>query len=177
MSPNTALAGELVEVRQLFELLTDTKRELVRAKIEDLVTHGVQAVFGDTYTFKIEQGLARNQVTFDYRILQTVNDSVVETPLRGFHGGGLVALVGFLLRLVMVLFIHPPRRRIMFLDETFANLDADKRPALAKLLQNLGEQLKCQFVMITHSPEYVAEADTAYETRQVGTASTLVKIN
>lgn len=171
-----ATAETMIQVRTLFENLTDKKRELVRSKIEALVTHGVQAVFGESYAFKIEQKTQRNQVTFEYRILQKEGDGWVETELRGAHGGGLVATVGFLLRLVMVLFVHPPRRRIIFLDETFANLDADKRPALAALLQSLGEKLSCQFVMITHSPEYVDAADKAYEIRRTGDSASLTAI-
>jgi DNA repair exonuclease SbcCD ATPase subunit len=170
-------AEELVQARVLFENLTDSKRELVRSKIEALVTYGIQAVFGPDYSFSIEQKLARNQVTFEYRVHQTFGSDVRVTELRGAHGGGLVSLIGFLLRMVMVLFVHPPRRRIMFLDETFANLDADKRPALAKLLQSLGASLNVQFVMITHSPEYVDEADMVYEIRRRGDASVLTKVN
>lgn len=172
-----ANAEIMVQVRTLFEGLTDKKREMVRSKIEALVTHGIQAVFGADYAFKIEQKTARNQVTFEYRILEKEADGWVETELRGAHGGGLVALVGFLLRLVMVLFVHPPRRRIIFLDETFANLDADKRPGLSKLLQSLGSELQCQFVMITHSPEYVDEADKAYEIRRSGDSAQLMTID
>jgi DNA repair exonuclease SbcCD ATPase subunit len=177
VSSAQANAEALTQVRSLFESLTDKKREMVRSKIEALVTHGIQAVFGPDYAFAIEQKTARNQVTFNYRILQKEGDEWVATDLRGYHGGGLVAMVGFLLRLVMVLFTHPPRRRILWLDETFANLDADKRDPLAKLLQSLGKELKCQFVMITHSPEYIDEADKAYEIRRVGDSAQLMTVD
>jgi len=150
------------QVRLLFESLTDKKRELVRTKIEALVTHGIQAVFGPSYIFKIEQEIKRNNVTFNYRIHHEFKGELKESDLRGFHGGGLVALVGFLLRVVMVLFTHPPRRRIIFLDETMAALDGDKRQPFAHLLKQLAAQLSMQFIVITHSPEYASDADKVY---------------
>lgn len=151
-----------VQARVLFESLTDKKREVVRTKIEALVTHGIQSVFGPDYQFRIEQKLARNQVTFEYRIFHAFEGELRESDLRGAHGGGLVALVGFLLRVVMVLFVHPPRRRIIFLDETMAALDGDKRAPFAQLLRSLGEQLRMQFCLVSHSPEYAADADKVY---------------
>jgi DNA repair exonuclease SbcCD ATPase subunit len=150
------------EARVLFEQLTDKKRELVRGKIEALVTHGLQSVFGPSYRFLIEQKLSRNQVTFEYRIQHEFGGEWRESDLRGHHGGGLVSLTGFLLRVVMVLFTHPPRRRIIFLDETMAALDGDKRAPFADLLRSLGHQLNMQFVFITHSPEYTSDADKVY---------------
>lgn len=163
--------------RALLEQLTDAKREVVRSKIEDLVTHGIQAVFGSEYSFRIEQKTARNNVTFEYRIVHHFGGQTRESGLRGYHGGGLVALVGFLLRVVMVLFIHPPRRRILFLDETFANLDSDKRDPLARLLLELGQSLEIQFVLITHSEEYADVADKTYEIRQDSGGSKLLPVS
>jgi DNA repair exonuclease SbcCD ATPase subunit len=151
------------EVRILFERLTEDKREVIRTKIEALVTHGIQSVFGPEIYFKIEQRIARNQVTFEYKIVHEYGGEKRESDLRGYHGGGLVALVGFLLRVVMVLFSHPARRRVIFLDESMAALDGDKRTAFAALLRTLGEQLGMQFVLITHSPEYASDADKVYE--------------
>jgi DNA repair exonuclease SbcCD ATPase subunit len=161
--------------RQLFEVITERKREQVRAKIEDLVTYGVQSVFGDHLHFRIEQKSSRNQVAFEYRIVTAVGDDQHVTDLRGHHGGGLVALVGFLLRVVMVLFSSPQRRRIIFLDETMAALDGDKRQPFARLMVELGTKLDLQFVLITHSPEYLEDADVAYEARQVSGRTTFVR--
>ncbi len=166
----------LLKTRKLFEELTDRKRELVRDKIELLVTHGIQAVFGPGYGFRIEQAVKRNNVTFSYRVLEAREGEVLDTPLRGYHGGGLVALVGFLLRVVMVLFTYPPRRRIIFLDETMAALDGDKRGPLGRLLQELGSKLDMQFVMVTHSPEYADDADVVYGVRPKGKNSVLERV-
>lgn len=159
---NEKLAENCLDVRTLFEGLSDKKRELVRTKIEALVTHGIQSVFGPNISFSIEQKMSRNQVTFEYKIIDEFDGERHESDLRGYHGGGLVALVGFLLRLVMVLYTYPPRRRIIFLDETMAALDADKRAPFTALLRHLGDALDCQFVVITHSPEYAEDADKVY---------------
>jgi hypothetical protein len=163
--------------RQLLEQLTTRKQELVRSKIEDLITYGIRAVFGPDYTFKIEQKLARNNVAFDYKIIHEFDGASYESDLRGHHGGGLVALVGFLLRTVMVLYSHPPRRRVIFADETMAALDGDKRGPFAKLLTEMGSKLGMQFIIITHSPEYAEDADLVYEIRQTAGTSKLVKVS
>lgn len=154
-----------LKTRELFQTLTDAKRELVREKIELLVTSGIQAVFGPNYGFSIEQKIARNQITFEYKITYLSGGEWHKSPLRGYHGGGLVALVGLLLRVVMVLFTYPPRRRFIVLDETLAALDGDKRPLVAKLMRNLGDELELQFLLVTHSPEYAEDADVVLEVR------------
>ncbi len=177
VSLHSVTSEDALKARHLLEQLTDAKREIVREKIEALVTHGVRAVFGQQYSFHIDQDLKRNQVTFDYKIMEHFEHGVVrETPLRGSHGGGLVALVGLLLRVVMVLFSHPTRRRTIFLDETLAALDGDKRGPVAQLMQELGLQLNMQFILITHSPEYLEDADIAYEIRPNGEHATLERI-
>jgi DNA repair exonuclease SbcCD ATPase subunit len=160
---NRRTADVSLKVRILMEKMTEDKREAVRTKIEALVTHGIQAVFGEGYFFVIKQELKRNAINFDFKIIHEFGGERHESDLRGTHGGGLVALVGFLLRVVMVLFSHPTRRRTIFLDETMAALDGDKRVAFAHLLRTLGGKLGLQFVLITHSPEYSADADKVYE--------------
>ncbi len=157
------LQDTALKARVLLEQLTDKKREIVRTKIEALVTHGIQTVFGPDYDFRIEQKLSRNSVTFEYKIRHLFKGEVHESDLRGYHGGGLVALVGFLLRVVMVLFTRPARRKVIFLDETMAALDGEKRAPFARLLVTLADQLDMQFVLITHSIEYTTDADTSYE--------------
>ncbi len=158
-----------LNTRLLLEKLTDSKREVVRDRIESLVTFGIRAVFGAEYTFRIVQGTARNNVTFNYRVTRDMGGEVdLDTDLRGSHGGGLVALVGFLLRVVMVLFVTPSRRRIILLDETMAALDGDKRAPFAQLMRQLGEKLDLQFLLVTHSEEYVEDADKAYTIKSSG---------
>lgn len=152
-----------INCRELFGTLTDAKRELIREKIELLVTTGIQAVFGPNYGFSIRQETKRNVVTFEYEITYLSGGQWHKSPLRGHHGGGLVALTGLLLRVVMVLFSHPARRRFIALDESLAALDGDKRPLVAKLMKTLGEELGMQFVLVSHSPEYAEEADVVLE--------------
>jgi DNA repair exonuclease SbcCD ATPase subunit len=138
----------------------DERQEKVQRRIEELVTHGVQTIFGDDMTFHVisEQKANRSEVTFSLR--STMGDQVVETPILDARGGGVAAVVGFLLRLIVTLLRE--ERPLLVLDETFAQLSAEYEPRLAEFLRELVDQTGVQIVMVTHSEAFSEHADKVY---------------
>jgi DNA repair exonuclease SbcCD ATPase subunit len=141
-------------------------------QVEGLVTQGLAAVFGEGMTFHVNQAVSGNQATVEFviRSEHIAGDEAgancdapmfVETPVIGARGGGVAAVTGFLLRLV-VLLLTPSARRILFLDETFAHVSAEYREPLGQFLREVCDRAGTQIVMITHDPEYAALADTSY---------------
>jgi len=74
-------------------------------------------------------------------------------------------VVGFLVRLSVLLL--GANRRLLLLDETFAQLSAGYEPALAEWLGDVAEKAEVQLIMVSHSDAYAEHADTVYRTKLV----------
>lgn len=149
----------------------DERQEKVQRRIEELVTHGVQTIFGDDMTFHVisEQKANRSEVTFSLR--SSMGEQVVETPILDARGGGVAAVVGFLLRLIVTLLRE--ERPLLVLDETFAQLSAEYEPRLAEFLRELVDQTGVQIVMVTHSEAFSEHADRVYRFGQKNGVTTV----
>jgi hypothetical protein len=169
---------------QLHELVTGVLTRLGEAQqvsaqqqIEALVTRGLQAVFDNSLSFHIVPGERAGQATTEFMIrsqsgsdsqdsqagsVSTPGDNSVDTPVLEARGGGMVVVVAFMLRLV-VLLLTPGARRVLFLDESFAHVSVGYRPRLAEFLREVTERAGVQIVMVTHDPEYAEYADKSYE--------------
>lgn len=154
----TVIACE--EATAFLNSFADERQAKVQRQIETLVTHGVQTIFGDGLTFHVisEQKANRTEVTFSLRSM--MGEEVVETPILDARGGGVAAVVGFLLRLIITLLRED--RPLLVLDETFAQLSADYEPALAEFLRDLVDQTGVQIIMVTHSESFSEHADRVY---------------
>lgn len=150
----------------------DERQKSVQAKIETLVTHGLQTVFGDEdMTFHVigEQKASRAEVHFSLRT--KMDDQIVETSILDARGGGVAAVVGFLLRLIVKLLKQ--ERPLLAMDETFAQLSADYEPRLAEFMRELVDQTGVQIVMVTHSEAYSDHADIVYRFGQKSGKTTI----
>lgn len=171
-----ALAGQqtVVQITDLKEririaeqtaaLLTsigELRQNSAQEKIESLVTRGLQTIFGEDMSFHMVQTVKSNASNVDFVIRSKVGDSIVETPVLDSRGGGLAAVVGFLVRLVILL-LSNTGQRVMFLDETFAHVSAEYEPRLAEFIRSLVEHTGVQIVMVTHSTAYSDVADKIY---------------
>ena len=86
----------------------------------------------------------------------------------------MVAVVGFLLRVTLVLLTQPEDRRLLVLDETFAHVSEEYLPAVSGFLRDLVEETGLQIIMVTHQPELASAADKVYRVSQKD-ARTVVK--
>jgi ABC-type uncharacterized transport system YnjBCD ATPase subunit len=150
----------------------EQRQEHAQRQVEGLVTQGLQAVFGENLVFRVIQGVTGGQATVEFviRSEHVAGDEagvhcdaplIVETPVIGARGGGVAAVTGFLLRLV-VLLLTPGARRILFLDETFSHVSAEYREPLSQFLREVCDRAGAQIIMITHDQEYAGAADASY---------------
>ena len=142
----------------------DERQSKVQQQVETLVTHGVQTIFGDDLTFHVisEQKANRTEVHFTLR--STMGEERGETPILDARGGGVAAVVGFLLRLIITLLRE--ERPLLVLDETFAQVSDGYLPAVAQFVQELVEQTGAQILMVTHSEVFAEYADKVYKVSQ-----------
>ena len=152
----------LDRVTVLLNSIGEEKQLQAQQKIEGIVTKGLQFIFGDNYSFHITQTVKGKNSTIDFTIKSLIGDSVLETDILGAHGGGLASVVGFLLRITLLLLSKDSQARIIIGDEMFAAVSREYLDPLAQFVKELVEKTGIQFLLITHSPEWIEYADVAY---------------
>lgn len=142
----------------------ETRQASAQQQIEALVTTGLQMIFSEQLSFHIVSGVSGKTPIVDFVVRSNLADGrVVETDVINARGGGLVSIVGFLLRLVVLLLSNPKHEPVLFLDETFAHLSKDYVPVMADFLRQLVDKANVQIIIVTHDEQYLEVADKKYE--------------
>jgi DNA repair exonuclease SbcCD ATPase subunit len=149
------------ELTALFQTISEERQNDLQNKIQTLVTHGLQTIFGEDISFRILTSSHGKLAASDIVVVSTVGGEEVETPVLEARGGGMANVVGFLLRLVILMLTAGARRTIV-LDETFAQLSAEYEPLLADFLRELVDKTDIQIIMVTHSTAFDDAADVSY---------------
>ncbi len=142
----------------------EERQEQAHRTIENLITRGLRTIFDDTLSFHLVPVVRGNRPEIDFVVRSDLDGTTVDTPVMDARGGGLAAIVGFLLRLVVEL-LSPRRDAPILLDETFAHVSAEYEPRLAEFLRDLVDRTGIQIIMVTHSDAYADTADTRYRFR------------
>lgn len=146
-------------------------------RLAALITRGLHTVFEEDMEFMIESKTQGDLSVLDFKLVQRRPDgSILTTDIMGAKGGGVVSVVGFLLRLIVVIAVRPSLRPIIFVDESFAHLSREYVPNMARLLRQLVDETKVQIVMITHEPAFSDVADVLYSVRQSNGVTTYKNI-
>lgn len=161
------------QVSVLFQTYSDAEHAQVVARIEALVTKGIEAVFGPIYTFHVTASSERGQAAVRFTLRTTDG---IEHPVMGAQGGGLASIIGFLLRVVVLALRPGTGRRLLVLDETFGMVSAEYHQRLALFLRSLVDDLGLQLLLITHAPEQGAHADRVYRVSKPGDATVVQEI-
>jgi DNA repair ATPase RecN len=142
--------------------LSEQRQEQIQRTIESLVTYGLRTIFDEDLSFHLQQSVKRGATEVEFIVRTTLADgTTIDTGLLDARGGGLVSVVGFLLRLVILLLSKQPSPTL-FLDETFSHVSAEYLDRVAEFLRELADKTKVQIVMVTHQPELAANADVVY---------------
>lgn len=155
------LADALEEAAGVMNSFADLRQREIIQKIEALVTHGLQSIFGYDLRFAVLQETKARRVETRFVVRSLISGEEIETGIMDARGGGVAAVAGFLLRLIICL-LSPGRTPFLFLDESFAQLSTDYEPALAEFIRELVDKTSVQILLVTHSPQYEDVADTTY---------------
>lgn len=152
------------EARKLLNVVGEEFFSDVLRALESMVTQGLRNVLGDeTLELVLEQKISHNKIGVGMSIRSQMGIKQVETDVLSARGGGLAALVGFFIRLVLLAATN--NRRVVVLDESFAHLSGDYEPILGTVLKQLCEQMGVQVLMVTHSTTFEEYADVVYSFR------------
>jgi ABC-type taurine transport system ATPase subunit len=149
------------ETAGLLNSIGEQRQESARRQVEELVTRALQVIFDKNLSFHMVQSVKANRTEVDFVIRSTYGAEVVETPVMDARGGGMAAVVGFVLRLV-VLLLTPGARRFLALDESFAHVSASYEPRVAEFLREVADKAGVQLLLVTHSDAYSDLADARY---------------
>jgi hypothetical protein len=133
-------------------------QEDARAQFEAWASRALQMIFGTELTFGLTAGESGGQTTLEPVIRSVYGGTITETSVLGARGGGMAAVTGFVMRLVMLL--HTPgARRVLFLDESFGMASKEFEPRIAEFLREVADKAGVQIVLVTHSDAYSDLAD------------------
>jgi ABC-type iron transport system FetAB ATPase subunit len=158
----------------------ETRQADAQHTIEELVTRGLQAIFQDkNLVFNVVQ--TQRGKTPEIKFLvnsRGLNGASVETDIMDARGGGLAAVVGFLLRLVVMLLDSKVAEPILILDESFSHVSAEYEQPLVDFIVQLVEKTNCQIILVTHHlvDAFLQVADKSYRTSLVDGTTTLTEI-
>lgn len=120
-------------------------------QITSIVSKGLQTVFDEPYTFKInfEKKRGRTEASMVFE-----RDGLELDPLSA-SGGGVIDVAAFTLRIACLVLSRPSVRPLLILDEPFKHVSAangylEKVPVL---LESLAEDFGIQIIMVTHIDE------------------------
>ncbi len=135
-----------MEAQEILQHLAQAVQQQAHAKINEVVSSCLSAVFDDPYEFKIVFERKRGKTEAHLRFVRRGLDA---DPLTA-SGGGVVDVAAFALR-VACLMLHRPRLSpVIVLDEPFRFVSAQYRANVRSMLEQLSEDLRVQVIMVTH---------------------------
>jgi DNA repair ATPase RecN len=160
----------------LINAVTEAKRKELATKVENLISYGLSQIFEKDYRFVLHMEQRGQQVDFQFRIRDPdLGDTAID--LFDARGGGLVQVVAFLLRLLVILSARPPLRRFLFLDEPLRMVSEEYVPNLCSFIKQLAVKADFQFLLITHDRNLIQMADKAYQFKLVNGATESVPLD
>lgn len=128
-------------------------------KIESIVSDGLRRVFDDpTLTLVVEKKSGARGNT--YRLLVSKDGGEPYNPMESY-GGGVVNVIGFLLRLILIKRFK--LAKLIILDEQFNNVSADYLPTVSALLKTLTDKHGYTILAVTHQPILADAADSIFQ--------------
>lgn len=158
----TKEVGIISETESLLHVISTQILGESTSTIDKLVTAGLQLVFEDqNLTLETEMLPSRGKTAIRFKLAEN-NETA---PIKDSYGGGVLALVGVLLRVTTILVLD--LKRFLVLDESLSHVAAQYVHPTSKFLKKLCEDLGFEIVMVTHQPEFAEYADKHYEAKRV----------
>lgn len=155
----TELLGTQDAAQAFLRLLAEHQQEVIRQKVEMLVTYGLRTVFDEDLQFRVTLDARKNQIYMGFAL---EDDEERQVPLMDAEGGGLVALTALLLRIVLLLMTRPKLAPLLILDEPLTQLSERYREPAAQLILRLVNKGLLRVLAVTHDPVLAAVADRRY---------------
>lgn len=149
------------------ERLTELKKKETTGKIEAIISYGLQTIFEDSsYKFLILSSVVRKQVVYSFRVVNDESPDEKGMDILESRGGGVVSIVSFLLRVVLLCMTDTKAERFIALDEPFSALSEDYHENLVTAIKQITSKLNVQLLIVSHQKSLDAFGDIVYEVTQ-----------
>ena len=155
----STLRNLLQEAQDVMNIVSTLAQDNVKGVIEGIVTHALQAVYDDTYSFEMESKISRNQPEMHPTVIIAGHRYSIRNEELG---GGVADVVAFALRITLWAMNDPQSDNVLILDEPLKNLDADRMKLIGGVIQELSKSLSLQFIISSHEPELIDCADVSF---------------
>ena len=150
----------LQETHEVLKVLLDKMSHDNVGQIEGLVTFGLKSIFGNVYEdirFFFKKSVKRDQL--HYEPMLSVDG--VEASLDDSFGGGMLCVISFILRLIVVtnLGLYP----LIVGDEIFSGVSEEFQKPCSEFLRVMAERMNCDFLLVTHQEQFAENAHTKYK--------------
>jgi len=133
--------------------------------LQSLIEEGLNLVFFDRmYKVRLEVLDLRGLKALRLFLAETINGMEVVSDIRDAVGGAIKTVVSLLCR-VFLIYNNKLAKRVLFMDETFADIAAEYKEGLFRLLDELHKKWQFSFVLITHDAGVLEYADRVYVVR------------
>ena len=153
------------------------KEQVLREKIDVVVTQGLKLIFGDEYKSKLEFKISRGQAVLIPKIVSLMDGQEIETSIEDSRGGGIANVCSVLYQIIVLSLVEPKQKKIFFADEPFRNLSQEHLESAGDFLKVLSERLNIQIVLITHRKELQSIADKLYKFKNINGETEVEKIH
>lgn len=139
--------ADLQEAQAVLQRLSQEVQHKVHARLAEVVTSCLHAVFDDPYDFKVhfDRKRGRTEVRF------ALERGGMEVDPMSASGGGVVDVAAFALRVACLMLHQPVLRKLLVLDEPFRFVSSHYQDNVRSMLEELSKQMDLQIVMVTHN--------------------------
>ena len=163
---------ETEEVLKSLSVCQEVAKEVqsqLSVKIETITNLGLETLFGDEYSFKLEYVTARGKTEVEFNLYDKMGNQI--DPMVQ-SGGGLVDAMTLCLRIAVYNISHVDNT-IVF-DEAMKFLLKGFREKAAELIHTLSERLGLQIIEVTHIPEFMENSDKQFVIKKINKVSEVV---
>lgn len=151
-------ASLYVKCSEVFKKWLEDSMEKNVGSMAKLITTGLQFVIPDQQLeFKIKQESKYNRVAMKFILDQ---DGMEGDPIASF-GGGAAVVISLIMRIAVMQ--RTGSGNLLILDESMLALSNAYVPTAASFMRQLSEETGVNILMVTHNPEFLANAHVAYE--------------
>jgi len=152
---NEMLYTQAVELLSIIQKVT---RDKITQSFEQIVTHALNYIFeSDKYSFHLVFGKRGNLQELNFAV-QTPDKNEPLDPLTT-DAGGILNVISFALRVVLMEVSNPKVDGFILSDENFANLSADHIERASEFLKEVNTKFSRQIIAISHQTQMLDNAD------------------
>lgn len=159
----------LDQVNSFFSKQVDVKIGKIKVKIETLVNSGLSSIFDDSLKLVIDSSVKYSKTTFK---LQVSHNGVI--GMEKSHGGGVLSVVAFILRIVVTLLTD--KRKFLIFDESLSMVSIGYQEKLSQFIRKLCDDLGFTILLVSHQPVLGDCANVKYEVVKKGNYTRLKKV-